>query len=131
MNKQYGYLVPIREDIEQKLYAGQSFSLDEFQEVILSETNCSEEEARSRAWSMTGYIKQQMAQRGIPFVRMIDGRYGVPKTSTDVSYAMSRYGNNVRKIINHAEILKTYAGVKNIMPKGFQQETIKIPAAFN
>lgn len=128
MNRLYGQLVPIREQIQDDVLAGQRVSLAEIAKTIEDEAGYSEMKAYVAAGGLISRLRNRLASQGQPLVRLPDGSYGLPRKQDEVEYAMGNYGLAFERLLLHTSVLKQYAGVKGLLPKSFTESTIKIPA---
>ena len=124
----HGYLVPIREGLEKSLRQGERISLTEISESIVEENGYDQDKAKLAAMGVIVRIRGRLAETGLPLIRVSNGEYGLPKNQDDVAFAMTNYGLSIERVLGMANLLKQYSTAKNILPKGFTENTIKIPA---
>jgi len=119
----------VKEDVESLITAGKRINIAEVIQTVndlVADTD--PEKVYGIAMGILTQLRHRFGKRGIAFVRLPDGYYGIPQTSEEVEFAMKKYESYMLSTMQHVKILQDYSTSKGILPKSFKNTEIKIPS---
>ena len=122
------HLAPVREGILMDVHNGKRIKVEDIANEIQENYGVEPLQAYRSARSLIQRVKHYFARKNVPFVRLPDGTYGIPKTKEEVRMVMEGFKHSIESNLSYALITKQYASNHNLLPLTYKEETIKLPS---